>query len=111
MTWKLRFCLMAVAAATMWLASDRLASSIGRSLLCDASVATSDAILVENFDPDYLLFERAAALENVRVAPRALVPVLGTAGGIGQSVHRVLGGAAESPVANQAPRRLAEPLR
>src|SRR5437588_6226007 len=51
---------------------------IGRSLVCAEEVAPSDAILVENFDPRYLLFERAAALEKAGVAPIALVPVEAT---------------------------------
>lgn len=48
---------------------------IGRSLVCTGEVAPSDVILVENFDPNYLLFERAAALQAAGLAPRALVPV------------------------------------
>ena len=50
-------------------------SEIGRSLVCVAESATSDIILVENFDPNYLLFERAAALERAGVAPKTVVPV------------------------------------
>ena len=49
--------------------------AIGRSLVCDASLAPSDAILVENFDPDYLLFERARQLRRAGLAARVLVPV------------------------------------
>ena len=33
--------------------------AIASSLVCNANIAPSDAILIENFDPDYLLFERA----------------------------------------------------
>src|SRR5438876_656723 len=50
-------------------------TQIARSLVCAEDLAPSDAILVENFDPNYLLFERAAALEKARVAPTTLVPV------------------------------------
>ena len=49
--------------------------AIGRSLVCDASLAPSDAILIENFDPDYLLFERARELRRAGLAARVLVPV------------------------------------
>jgi hypothetical protein len=35
----------------------------------------SDAIVVENFDPNYLLFERAAALQTAGFSSRVLVPV------------------------------------
>jgi hypothetical protein len=49
--------------------------SIGRSLVCAEAVASSDAIVVENFDPNYLLFERAAALQQAGVSTRVLVPI------------------------------------
>ncbi|HMF09517.1 MAG TPA: hypothetical protein VKJ00_10305, partial [Thermoanaerobaculia bacterium] len=48
---------------------------MARSLVCAQDVAPSDLILIENLDPNYLLFERAAALQKDRIAPRALVPV------------------------------------
>jgi hypothetical protein len=66
--------LLVVIVATM-LTSRFWAAQIGRSLTCTEGVAPSDAILVENFDPQYPLFERAAALEKEGVAPVALVPV------------------------------------
>src|SRR5467141_4029181 len=63
---------IAVAAAAMtravWL------PSIGRGLVCREEIAQPDAILVENFDPDYRLFERAAALQGEGLAVRVLVP-------------------------------------
>jgi uncharacterized SAM-binding protein YcdF (DUF218 family) len=37
-------------------------------------VRPSDVILVENFDPHYLVFERAAALYKAGLAARVLVP-------------------------------------
>jgi hypothetical protein len=49
--------------------------SIGRSLVCTEEAASSDTILVENFDPDYQLFERAASLQRARPSARVLVPV------------------------------------
>lgn len=48
---------------------------VGRSLVCDDVVAPSDVIVVENFDPNYLLFECAAALQEGGFAARAIVPV------------------------------------
>jgi len=48
--------------------------SIGRSLVCRDEIASSDAILVENFDPNYQLFERAAALQQAGLSARVLVP-------------------------------------
>lgn len=50
-------------------------ASIAWSLVCREEIASSDAILVENFDPDFRLFERAAALQQAGVSSRVLVPV------------------------------------
>src|SRR5712692_10532047 len=47
---------------------------IGHSLVCSGDAASADAILVENFDPDYRLFERAADLEREGWSARILVP-------------------------------------
>jgi hypothetical protein len=74
-TWKLRFGLLAFVVVTAWLTSGWWTVAIARSLVCDASVAPSDAILIENFDPDYLLFERARQLRQAGFAARVLVPV------------------------------------
>lgn len=74
-TWKLRFGVLALLVIVPWLTSGCWTAAIGRSLVCDASLAPSDAILVENFDPDYLLFERARNLRRAGLAARVLVPV------------------------------------
>jgi hypothetical protein len=47
---------------------------IGRSLVCEENIASADAIVVENFDPDYRLFERAAELQRDGWSARTLVP-------------------------------------
>ena len=47
---------------------------IGQSLVCPEEMASADVIVVENFDPDYRLFERAAALEREGRSTRILVP-------------------------------------
>ena len=47
---------------------------IGQSLVCTEEMSPSDVILVENFDPRYLVFERAAALHKAGLAVRVLVP-------------------------------------
>ena len=59
----------------LWLTSGWWTTAIGRSLVCDASLAPSDAILIENFDPDYLLFERARQLRQSGLARRVFVPI------------------------------------
>ena len=56
-----------------------LADRIGKSLVCEEHADRSDAILVENFDPEYLEFERAATLKNAGIASRVFVPVSASA--------------------------------
>lgn len=48
--------------------------SIGQSLVCPVDVAFGDVLLLENFDPDYRLFERAAMLQREGRPARVLVP-------------------------------------
>lgn len=48
--------------------------AVGWSLVCAEEIVPGDAILVENFDPEYPLFERAAALQRAGLAARVLVP-------------------------------------
>ena len=74
-TWKVRVAaILFVALAVM--ATRRLwEAEIVQSLQCVDDVTASDVIVVENFDPHYLVFERAAALEKAGIAPMVLVPV------------------------------------
>jgi hypothetical protein len=74
-TWKLRIGLVAFVLLVLWLTSGWWTVAIARSLICDASVAPSDAIVVETFDFEYLLFERAADLRHAGLAARVLVPL------------------------------------
>jgi hypothetical protein len=48
---------------------------VAQSLVCKEQSPHGDALLLENFDPDYLIFERAAALQKAGIASRILVPV------------------------------------
>ena len=74
-TWKLRLGCAVLVAGAVWATSAWWTVAFARSLVCDRHVAVSDAILLENFDPDYVLFERATALRHSGIAPRVLVPV------------------------------------
>jgi hypothetical protein len=74
-TWKLRLGLLTLVFLALWLTSGWWTEAVGRSLVCDASRAPSDAILIENFDPDYQLFWHAAQLRRAGLASRVLVPV------------------------------------
>jgi hypothetical protein len=44
------------------------------ALTCDGRERTADAILIENFAPEYLLFEHVAQLRNEGLTARVLVP-------------------------------------
>jgi hypothetical protein len=81
-TWKLRLAVLAVVVLAAAATRGFWTAQLGRSLVCAEEVKPSDLILVENFDPDFLVFERAAALQAAGFAPKALVPVqaLGNAG-------------------------------
>jgi hypothetical protein len=74
--WMLPVIVVVAAAMTraVWL------PAIGRGLVCREEIAQPDAILVENFDPDYRLFERVAALQREGLTARVLVPTRTAAG-------------------------------
>jgi hypothetical protein len=74
-TWKLRLGMLLVLILAVTLTQQFWIVQIGHSLVCAQEVAPSDVILIENFDPNYVVFERAAALERAGLAPRTLVPV------------------------------------
>jgi len=74
-TWKFRAGLVALIVLAMWITRGWWTLAIARSLVCEANAAPSDAILVENFDPDYMVFERAARLRQGGLAARVLVPI------------------------------------
>jgi hypothetical protein len=72
--WKLGLVAVVLGLAA-WISAPYWAAAIGGSLICVDDVAPSDAMLLENFDPNYLVFERAAELEKRGFARRAFVPV------------------------------------
>ena len=73
--WKRSAATLVVVALTGVLTRGFWVSQIARSLVCAEHLAPSDVILVENFNPNFLLFERAEALERAGLARRTLVPV------------------------------------
>src|SRR5262245_50930550 len=74
-TWRFRLGFVALVVIVAWLTHAWWTVAIARSLVCEANSAPSDAILLENFDPDYLVFERASRLRRAGVAARVLVPI------------------------------------
>ncbi len=73
-TWKCRLLILMFVVLFAFLTRVFWIPWIGRSLVCREDVAPSDAILVENFDPDYRVFERAAALQKAGFSGRILIP-------------------------------------
>jgi hypothetical protein len=74
----------------VWLTRGIWTLEIGKSLVCKEQTATSDALLLENFDPDWLVFKRAAALQRSGIADRVLVPVSGTDSQIPNPVSKAI---------------------
>jgi hypothetical protein len=74
-TWKLRLGVVALVVVALWVSSAWWTGAVARSLVCESDLTPSDAILVENFDPDYLVFERANELRRAGLAARMLVPI------------------------------------
>ena len=74
-TWKLRVGALVLAILAVAATREFWIAHVGRSLVCAQELAPSDIILIENFDPNYVLFERAAQLEKAGLAPRTMVPV------------------------------------
>jgi hypothetical protein len=78
--WKLRLALLLLVILIMsvtliWVTREFWSRRVAQSLICTEQIGHSDIILVDNLAPDYLLFERAAALHKARFAPRVLIPV------------------------------------
>lgn len=75
-TWKLK--LSVVALVVLGVAASRvfLAERFAQGLVCVEHTPPSDALLLENFDPVYLVFERAQALRESGIASRVFVPAI-----------------------------------
>jgi hypothetical protein len=74
-TWKLRVLVVLLAFFAVWITRGFWTVKIGESMICQEQISRSDALLLENFDPDYLVFERAAALQKKGIAAKIFVPV------------------------------------
>ena len=71
---------------TAWLIQGWSATRIGESLICQPGARPADAILVDNLESNYLLFERAAALQRAGLAPTVFIPVQTSSAAVGTSV-------------------------
>jgi len=73
-TWKFRLGVPIVVILIGSLTRGFWVPTIGQGLVCTEEVGPSDVIVVENFGPNYLLFERAAALQKRGFSARIVVP-------------------------------------
>jgi hypothetical protein len=76
-TWTLRLLVLASVLLLPWITRGLWAGAVAKGLLCEeqGSGAGVDAIVVENFDVNYLVFERASELKRKGLTARVLVPV------------------------------------
>jgi len=74
-TWKFRLSLALLIVLAVWAAKPWWAVSLAEGLTCSPSAQPGEALLVENFDPEPLVFARAAELARSGVSGRVLVPV------------------------------------
>jgi len=74
-TWKFRLTIVGLISISLWLTHDVWTDAVDRSLTCEGNAARSDAIIVDNFDVEFLLFERATKLRAAAFADRVIVPI------------------------------------
>jgi hypothetical protein len=73
--WKLFFCFFLTLLVASFLAHEYLLKSLAESLVFSGPVEESDVIIIENLDENYLLFERAARLQNAGYGSSIIVPL------------------------------------
>jgi hypothetical protein len=91
-TWAFRLTLAGCFVILVWSTSGLWIPAVGHGLACREEIGRADALLVENFGDDYLLFERTETLYRAGLAGRVLVTTVRTASG---NESRVESGIAE----------------
>jgi hypothetical protein len=116
-TWTFRLALLLLVVLLGFVTRGFWSLQLGQSLVCPEDVRPSAAILIENFEPGYLLFERARALHQAGMAARVLVhteavfdnPSRSTL--ISQGIAEVMARVARLHPLELIPIRLSEPIR
>jgi hypothetical protein len=113
-TWKLRLGVLVLAIGTILLTRPFWSVRLARSLVCTEQTPPSDALLLENFDPDYLVFERAEALRSAGIASRVFVPLTAYDGRRSNAVEtgtaELMARVAHLPEVEAIPIKLVEPI-
>jgi hypothetical protein len=99
----------------VWLTRAWWIPGIARGLVCSENIGSGDAILVENFDQEYLPFERAGELRKAGVARRVLVPTSalsddGKPNLVSAEIVAVMARIAQLPMPELIPIREVEPI-
>ncbi len=76
----MRLSIVLALAAILVLPRGFWARKIGQSLVCEQDAPPSDALLLENFNQDYRVFKRAAALRRAGIASRIFAPSTNASG-------------------------------
>src|SRR5262249_36520223 len=74
MAWRWRLAVLLAVALTAASTRGWWLAWIGEGLVCAETAASGEVVLLENFDPDYRLFERAATLQRGGFLTKVLVP-------------------------------------
>jgi hypothetical protein len=113
-TWKLRLGLLALIILLVLVTQGYWSVKLAESLVCKRETPKSDALLLENFDPDYLVFEKAELLQREGVASRVFVPSPSGPDGeprlIEKTIVGVLAGFARLPKFEVVPISVSEPI-
>jgi hypothetical protein len=73
-TWTFRFAIVACVVVLAWSTHRLWTPAVARALVCEQTGEDGDAILIDHFESNYLLFERAAELRGRGTGPRVWVP-------------------------------------
>ena len=74
-TWSFRFAIVGCVVVLAWSTHHLWTPAVARALVCEQSGESGDVILVDHFESNYLLFERAAELRTKGIGPRVWVPI------------------------------------
>jgi hypothetical protein len=115
-TWLFKIVILSLVLVAWVSSGDFVAGEIARTLSCTESAAISDAILTEDFDHSYLLYERARDLRAAGFATRVLVPAQADlrnrlrANRVTEGIIRVMAEAAHLPQPEVFPVSVVEPV-
>jgi hypothetical protein len=74
-TWRFRLLVLAAVTAVLYFSYPRGLIAIGNLLLHEEPLKPAELILLENFNPEYAVFEEARKLVGAGYASRVLIPV------------------------------------